>query len=410
LLVGCAWLAGAQQQPQFTSRVERIVIDVQVVDNQGRPVEPLTAEDFDVRIGGHVRKVASVEFIRAAHIDTLAGGATPGAKAGAPAAAAMSDTAIEGDGRDFILAIDEASFRLQDAQSVIRAARGFVDHLAVNDRVGLFTYPASPRYFALTPDHLAVSLEIGRVVGSFTPPPNRYHLSLSDIVDIEAGDRDLVARIARRECLPAFQTDCIMGIPADANAIAAAYESETSVSMQALRQLFAALHQDRHRKTVVIVSGGIFSADRIGGRPDINDVVDRLAGDAAAAGANLYVLFADASFLYAFSAANGERARYAATEGPSARDSNASLLREQGTLALGLERLAGGAGGALLKVESGQEERAFQRILRETSAYYLLGVEPVDEDRDGRLHPISVKTNVSGAEVRARKSVRIPRG
>ena len=78
-------------------------------------------------------------------------------------------------------------------------------------------------------------------------------------------------------------------------------------------------------------------------------------------------------------------------------------------LALGLERLAGGAGGALLQVEAGQEERAFQRILRETSAYYLLAVEPADEDRDGRLHPIAVKTNVRGAEVRARTSVRIPK-
>ena len=106
----------------------------------------------------------------------------------------------------------------------------------------------------------------------------------------------------------------------------------------------------------------------------MRDVVDRLANDAAGAGANLYVLFADASFLDAFSAANGERARFAATEGPSPRNSsNISLLREQGVLASGLERLAGGSGGALIHVDAGQEARAFQRILRETSAYYLLG-------------------------------------
>jgi hypothetical protein len=62
----------------------------------------------------------------------------------------------------------------------------------------------------------------------------------------------------------------------------------------------------------------------------------------------------------------------------------------------------------LIRVEPGGEDRAFQRILRETSAYYLLAVDPVDEDRDGRMHYISVKTSVKGADVRARRTVIIP--
>ena len=42
----------------------------------------------------------------------------------------------------------------------------------------------------------------------------------------------------------------------------------------------------------------------------------------------------------------------------------------------GLEMIAGKAGGVLLRVEAGTGESAFGRVLRETSAYYLLGVEP----------------------------------
>ena len=44
------------------------------------------------------------------------------------------------------------------------------------------------------------------------------------------------------------------------------------------------------------------------------------------------------------------------------------------------------AGGALFKVQVGSGEYAFDRVLREISAYYMLGVEPADEDRDGRPH------------------------
>ena len=84
-------------------------------------------------------------------------------------------------------------------------------------------------------------------------------------------------------------------------------------------------------------------------------------------------------------------------------------MRESTALASGLDRLAGTAGGALLRVDAGGEERAFSRILRETSAYYVLSVEPVEQDRDGRLHYITVKTNVRGAEIRARRTVIIPR-
>ena len=49
------------------------------------------------------------------------------------------------------------------------------------------------------------------------------------------------------------------------------------------------------------------------------------------------------------------------------------------------------------------------RVLRETSAYYLLGVEPSDIDRDGRAHRLNVKVNQRGATVRSRQWVVLPR-
>ena len=71
--------------------------------------------------------------------------------------------------------------------------------------------------------------------------------------------------------------------------------------------------------------------------------------------------------------------------------------------------VAGTAGGAVIRVPGTSPDVAFDRVLRETSAYYLLGVEASEEDRDGRPRQISVKVKRKGAEVRSRAEVTIPR-
>jgi VWFA-related protein len=400
LFVAIALQAAPPQPPQFRSNVERIVIDVQVVDAEGRPLESLTAADFEVKLDQHVRPVAIAQFMRAAQIDTPAGGAP--VKPGTSAASAN----LENSGRrDFILAVDESSFRASEAPAVMRAARAFVQALAPGDRVGLFTYPAAPHMFPLTPDHTSVSMELSRVVGTFEAPQSHFHLSASEVIDIVSGDSDLVKAVARRECLPqpVYQSECLNMIPGDATLIAAAYESLTAASLKALRLLLAALHQDPSRKTVVVISGGLLASDRVGGRPDVSPIVDMLGAEAASVRANLYVLHMDSSFLQMFSANNGSGGARTAS------GMTRSSMRESTALAAGLDRLAGATGGTIIRVEPGGEDRAFRRILRETSAYYLLAVEPSADDRDGRMHYISVKTSVKGAEVRARRTVIIPK-
>ena len=388
-----------QQPPQFRSGVERIAIDVQVVDADGRPIESLTAADFEVHFDRRPRTVVAAQFIRSATIDTPAGGAAP-----PPGVSTYAANAEIRGGRDYILAVDESSFRAMDAPAVMRAAKAFIASLASHDRVGLFTYPAAPHMFPLTPDHTSVAMELNRVVGTFEAPQSHFHLSPSEVIDIVSGDMDLVRTIAKRECLPQpmYQGECINMIPGDATLIAAAYESLTSASMKALRMLLAALHQDPSRKTVVVISGGLLASDRTGGRPDVSHIVEMLAAEAASVRANLYVLHVDSSFLQSFSVSSG--AGGARTASGVARSS----LRESTALAAGLDRLAGATGGTLVRVEPGGETRAFQRILRETSAYYLLAVDPLEDDRDGRMHYITVKTSVKGAEVRARRTVIIP--
>jgi len=142
------------------------------------------------------------------------------------------------------------------------------------------------------------------------------------------------------------------------------------------------------------VSGGLLASDRVGGRPDVTAIISDIGERAARSNTNLYVLHMDSSFIDAFSAPGGRIAT--------------SFMREATALGAGLDRLAGIAGGALVRVEAGTGDYAFQRVLRETSAYYLLGIEVEPDDRDGRPHFIDVDVDRRGAEIRSRRTVVIP--
>jgi hypothetical protein len=58
----------------------------------------------------------------------------------------------------------------------------------------------------------------------------------------------------------------------------------------------------------------------------------------------------------------------------------------------------------------GAPEAAFDRLAREISGYYLLGLEPGPRDRDGKDHELKVTVTRPDVTVRARRSVVIPTG
>jgi tetratricopeptide (TPR) repeat protein len=71
----------------------------------------------------------------------------------------------------------------------------------------------------------------------------------------------------------------------------------------------------------------------------------------------------------------------------------------------GLETLASRSRGTLFRVAA-NPQYVFDRVRSEISAHYMLGVEPVERDRDGRAHQIRVEVKRSGVQVRARRQVK----
>jgi hypothetical protein len=57
----------------------------------------------------------------------------------------------------------------------------------------------------------------------------------------------------------------------------------------------------------------------------------------------------------------------------------------------------------------GRGDLQLRRVLTETSASYLLGVEPAAADRDGRLRQLKIKVDKDHVTVRSRSWVMIPK-
>ncbi len=357
-------LASGQQQPIRTG-VEVVVIDAQVVDRDGNPVTALTPADFDVTIDGKRRNVADAVLVQYLIARELIPG-TSGC--GEPRA---------GERRRFILAVDEQSFAPGAAKAAMEAARRFVDRLSPDDLVGLYTYPGGGTSGELTTDYAAVRKGLDRIVGMLEPPPTVYNLSKSEITDISSGDADALTRVAARECATGGSS-CRRGIHADAVALAGYMEMQLAANLTGLRGLIHGLAEIEGRKTLVLVSGGLFASDRSGGRVNMGSEIRELGREAAQANVTVYALHMDSSFIDAFATKRGI---------------TPTLFRDANSLAAGLEMAAGAAGGAVFRVQAGNGDSAFERVLRENSAHYLLSVEVMPGDRDGAAHAIRVRVN-----------------
>ena len=403
--------APADQQATFRSTVDLIAVDVQVIDGDGRPIGRLSPDQFEVSIDGRRRRVASADYIESVPLHQIAPIATgPAARniwpTGPPPAPAPS-----GPARIFMMATDAESMAHGTTRQMMQAARAFLDRLQPNDLVGLYTYPTGP-VINPTTDHVSVGHGLATTIGQRAELPNRFNLAPSEIVDIMADvsmgaanlptesnmmtvteTTEAIGRVQRRECPD--DITCPLKIRQEAADLALHLEGVATQSMSSLRRLITALGRVPGRKTLVLLSGGMIVGDRPGGRPDVGQLASVMGLEAARANTALYVLHVDRSFLEMYSADTGRADSFT-----SSRDTNVTRSW--------LDEFSSSSGGTLFRVTAGAGEYAFDRVLRETSAYYLLGVEPAETDRDGRAHNLKVKVNRRGTTVRNRTVVVIP--
>ena len=402
VLLGCAATLAAQAtapaKPQRPDQdapapirvaVDVVAVDVQVIDRSGRPVPDLGPEKFTVTINGRRRRVVSAERIGSAGPD--------GERSIAPGSA--SGTML---GRVIMIAVDCISFDATASRGVIQSVRQFLTQLSPDDFVGLSAYPNGARVNP-TQDHAAVMRALDTVVGQRDLAEiSQFHVRPSEIVDVtrelNQGGGSTLDAISARECGTPVDPFCQTRLITDVRGTALYYEGQATASIGMLRSLVHDMSGFPGRKTLLLISAGMIASDTPGGRPDLGELGIQAGKEAALANTTIYTLYIETSAMDRFSA--------------QTRMGDKSLVnwsRDSALLGRWLEQFSGAAGGALFSVQVGNAESSLARIRTELSLYYLLGVEPGDDDRDGRTHEIAVKTTQPNVTVRGRRWVMVPK-
>lgn len=403
----------AQQQPTFQTSVDLVVADVQVVDRDGRVIAGLTPDRFQVNIGGRQQKVVSAEYIdysssaSAVPAPPVVSGAVTGSSASAAAPVnAAAAPARAAEGRLIIMAIDVMSFPPEVSVGVIKAAKAFVKQLSPNDLVGVFPYPSGPKVDPTT-DHVAVAAGLDKVMGMRMPlAASRFRIRPAEYIDAAIDMREgtdnlppaseaLVVRECRGRSLPdpcpsALRTEVLSGV-----ALAQAVAEQ---SIGGLRGLLEGLAAVPGRKTVVLLTAGMLTTDRPDGKPNIEGLSMMAGQEAARANASVYSIFVDARYLE----------QNSAEQRSSGFNQYINLMRDSDTMSRWYDRFSGTAGGMMITDLIGRGEIGFQRVLRETSGYYRLGVDVGTLERSGKPQQMRVRVDVRNATVRGRSWVILP--
>ena len=382
-----------EQTTVFRGGVEVLPLDVVVLDRDGRQVTDLATSDFIVEVDGKTRRVATAEYIKLTDPVTasLARSAPKPFRTPEPDATISTNNGGGPTGRVVLLLIDQGNIRFGAGRAVIQNALKFVDRLQPDDRIGVVAVPGPGEVVDFTTDHAKVREALLRVTGRVTPSQRRFNISITEAFAIyRQSDGLLIQQVLARECAGAtFSASdlerCAGDVAQAAGEIVGDQRQRTDRSISAIREVLRGLGAMDGPKSVIVISEGLV-LDGLGAD------VDDLAGVAADVRASLDVLLLDVP---TFDASQSRM--------PTTANADRQLQED------GLEMLAGMARGTLHRVV-GSAETAFRRIEQALAGYYLLGVEPGTNDRDGKRHKIDVKLARKGLTVQARRAFLSPEG
>ena len=411
-IVTIALAAAPQDRPAFRAAVDIIEVDVRVVDGTGAPISGLTADKFDVSIDGKKRRVVSAELVKYGRPASTAGAAAESSQPAGPPPVWLSPNrsiAASSQGRLFVLHVDTDSFDVVSSRNIMATAGSFMDRLQATDRVGLAVFPVGSLVDPTT-DHAAVKNALAKVVGmpstliaaqvgEFGLRPSEVELLTYHRTRLQAGGNPVKQAEILIDAICGTDADCrTRRLPNEVQGLVQDYENQATQGLFNIKAVLQQLAPIAGRKTLVVISGGVPTTNRPGGRPSIGNLDLMVGQDAQRSNTAIYALYVD-----------WNAGRSASAEQRRAPRTMTSLTDDSALFSRSLDVFAGASGGTFLKVLSGRGETAFDQILRETSAYYLLGVEPAESDRDGKARQLSVKVTQRSATVHGSRWVTVPR-
>jgi VWFA-related protein len=423
----------AQTQPQEQTdevlriNTELVQTDVTVFDKQGRFVEGLQREQFELRVDG---KPMPISFFERVAAGSTREAALLAARTGEPAPKTASTVAASQDrGRTVIFFIDDLHLSPAGVERTRQTILQFIEtQMSFNDQVVVATATNQIGFLEQFTDNKSVlRAAIARLKYRPYVVQDAENISMTEYtaVRINQGDKDSLDYYTN-ELLKASNARTpggAVGPPAGGPAASSAGADErnrtnglsrnnaeaqvrrradlivkqsanvTQGTLYGLESLMRSSAQLPGRKLVFLISDGFYLIDRVSGA---SDTVRRITDAATRAGVVIYSL--DARGMMSMTDASSNRAD------PTGRLGR-SNIGETTASQDALNALAEDTGGRAL-FNSSAFNSAINDALKETSNYYVLAWRPVtDEQKSAKFKRIEV--SVAG---RSDLSVRLPRG
>jgi VWFA-related protein len=370
----------------FKMRVESelVLVNVTARDKRGQPVTDLKQSDFTILEDGKSQKVSSFDF---ENLETtpLSAGAGPSqttieGKPAAPSKPILTRKDAEealSNKRVIVLFFDLGSMNPDETQRAVDAAKKYVQKkMTAADMIAIVSLGSSLR---LDQDFTNDSARLLRAL-------NRFTLSEGQGMDNgPTGDADGIEETGN-----AYTPD-----ETEYN------QFNTDRKLQALQSISQVLSHFNQKKSIIYFSSGMTQTG-------IENEVALRAAVNAAIKANVAIYTLDARGLEA--QPPGGAAQTASLRGQAMYSGNAvqSSLDSNFASQETLTTLASDTGGKAF-LDSNDLGEVFDRVQRDTTAYYVLGYRSNNSMHDGHYRHIQVKVNRTGLNLEFRKGYYAPK-
>ncbi len=381
----------ADQAAQFRTSTELVSVDTIVTTADGLPVTDLSAKDFVLKVDGKVRPIQSVQFVRF-NESAAAGTRAPGTSAPAhPSTSAPFSTNTDPKGRTFIFAIDHNNIHAGNERPAIDAAIRLLDRLTPNDRVAVVTLPRGGVAADLSTDRVATRKALEGIIGHAPRKSSQFGYSIEEaLTTFGAGNvasvssnttADIINEMVSREC--GTTEACKAAVKVEAREYGRALVFNTRDTLLALSAFMTGLSTLEGTKSIVFISEGLVET------PDNRGDFNALGRVADASRVRMFVIQLNQP-VYDI----------------GTRKAPANAMGDIEIELAGLQNVAGVTGGEIFR-PSGRVDSAMEQIDRATSAYYLVGFEPTDKERDGKYHKIELTLGRNDIKMKARSGFEI---
>lgn len=371
-------------QPIFRTGINFVRVDVIVTDGKGQPVTDLGPEDFEVREDGALQTIESFRLIE------VTGRPDPAAE---PPRRIRSERdeereALREDTRLFVVFFDDYHVRRGASMAVRDPLIDFIENLSPMDMVGVM-YPLTPLSdVRLTRNHASVINVINQFFGrkfDYTPRnqyEDQYAMYPAEVVERirnQVSLSGLRAIVTRLGSLREGRKSVIVVSEGYTNALPPQLRDQVAG--------FRGLGNPNAGFTGGFEDSPMEETARFFAEADMQRELRRVYDTANKANTSLYTL--DPRGLGSFGFDISERV--------SLRTDQEFLRMTQDTLRVLAEQTDGRA-----IVNRNDMAGALRQVVRDASAYYLLGYNSADAPDDGEFHPIQVEVKRRGLQVRAR--------